>query len=203
MVINRMTVLARWKSVKILSQYQSQFTHLSALCMQYKQEFYDPVEAATGIPWYVVAAIDMREESFNHTGYLGNGDPLWKPTTNVPRGRGPFSSWFAGAIDALQYDAFTPAKGEGSHWDIVTALIALENYNGQGYAEQGIASPYIWSLTTLQVPGKFVADGSFDPGAMDSQPGCAGLLLTLQSQGIVVDQPPLPTGEQLTLPGVL
>lgn len=147
--------------------------------MQYKQ-LYDEVEQATGVPWYVVGVIDCREESFNHHSYLGNGDPLHSVTVHVPRGRGPFPTWQAGAVDALKFDGMDRLP-VGGHWDVVTALIKCEGYNGLGYAHMGLPSPYIWAGTTVQRPGKYVADGHFDPHAVDQQPGCAGILLALKN----------------------
>lgn len=162
--------------------------HQAVRALSYKTNYYDPVSSATNIPWYVIAALDMREEDFNHNGYLGNGDPLWKKTTHVPRGRGPFPTWYAGAIDALHYDKMDHLP-EGGHWDIVTALIKCEGYNGLGYANRGMPSPYIWGGTNIQVRGKYTGDGHFDPNAMDTQPGCAGLFLALkQSHGIDLNE---------------
>jgi lysozyme family protein len=34
----------------------------------------------------------------------------------------------------------------------------------------------LWAGTTIQEPGKYVADGKFDADTMDQQPGCSGLL---------------------------
>lgn len=179
-MINRMHVLDLWQQCELLEDQASMFEHQAQRAMLYKPNFYDPVEMATGVPWYVVAALDMREESFNHNGYLGNGDPLWKKTVHVPRGRGPFKTWYGGAIDALQLDgmAILPA---GSHWDIVTALIKCEGFNGMGYASKGLASPYVWAGTNIQVQGKYTYDGHFDKNALDTQPGCAGLFLALKN----------------------
>src|ERR1700734_2387461 len=132
-MISRELTLERWQKCQIRGNEKGMFETLAQRVLGYKAQFYDPVAEALNLPWYLVAALDMREEDFNHNGYLGNGDSLWRPTVHVPRGRGPFKTWFAGAIDALKYDNMVPAKGEGEHWDIVTVLIAAEAYNGLGY----------------------------------------------------------------------
>lgn len=178
--MDRLKVLDHWQECAILSTQAAMFEHMAQRALSYKENYYDPVTKATDIPWYMIAALDMREENFDHNGYLGNGDPLWRPTTHVPRGRGPFKSWFDGAIDALKYDHVTPSFGQGNHWDIVTVLIACEKYNGIGYANHSLPSPYVWAGTNIQVAGKYVADGHFDPSAWDRQPGCAGLFLALK-----------------------
>lgn len=173
----RGTVLKRWRSCELLKSKATIFESEAKRALSFKTSHYDHVELATGVPWYVVAAIDMREEDFNHSEYLGNGDPWNKVSVHVPKGRGPFSSWYDGAIDALKLEGFDQIK----HWDIVTALIKLELYNGLGYKKKGIPSPYVWAGTNIQTTGKYVADGSFDASAWDSQPGCAGLLLALKT----------------------
>jgi lysozyme family protein len=180
-MISRLLTLERWQKCEIPDSHKGMYETLANRVLSYKQNYYDPVENGTGVPWYLVAGLDMREEDFNHNGYLGNGDPLWKPTTHVPRGRGPFLSWHAGAVDALHHDGMIPSKGEGHHWDIVTVLIAAEKYNGLGPYYRGIPSSYIWSGTNIQVAGKYVADGVWDPHAWDIQPGVAGLLLALKT----------------------
>lgn len=187
MPINRLKTLERWQGCRIKQSKLDMFAHQATRALSYKVTYYDPVTKFTGIPWYVIAALDMREENFNHNGYLGNGDLLWKKTTHVPKGRGPFTTWFEGAIDALKYDKMDKIPA-GSHWDIVTALIKCEGYNGLGYFNRGLPSPYIWAGTSVQVPGKFTSDGHFDPNALDSQPGVAGLLLSLKSQGVDLNE---------------
>lgn len=176
-----MTVLGWWHACQVRPEHVNEITRMADLCMKFKSIYYDPASAKTGIPWYVIAVIDMREEDFDHTGYLGNGDPLNRVTRDVPRGRGPFSSWADGAIDALTMDKFNRLPS-GGHWDIVTTLWKLEDYNGVGYRNMGLPSPYVWALTNQQVEGKYTSDGSYDPNVWDQQPGCAGVLLTLKTK---------------------
>lgn len=179
MLLNRMHTLDLWRHCQILSNKVPVMKSVANRAMSFKESMYDKVTAATGIPWYVIAALDMREEDFNHRGYLGNGDPLNRRTTHVPRGRGPFASWYDGAIDALKLDHMYMLPA-GGHWDVVTALIKCEGFNGMGYATKGLPSPYVWAGTSVQVAGKYVSDGHFDAHAWDSQPGCAGLFLALK-----------------------
>ncbi len=179
--MDRERILNFWASVKFKDHDSAAMhEHMAQRALAYRTNFYDPVEKATGIPWYLVAAFDMREEDFDHNGYLGNGDKLWRVTTHIPRGRGPFENWFDGAIDALKLDHVSPAFGEGNHWDIVTVLIAAEKFNGLGYFHHNLPSPYVWSGTSVQHAGKYTSDGHWDPNAWDHQPGVAGLLLALK-----------------------
>lgn len=179
-MISRELTLQRWKEAQVLPARKAEHEHYAQLALAYKQNFYDPVAAAKGVPWYMVACFDRRESDCDHNAYLGNGDSLWHPTIHVPRGRGPFKSWSAGAIDSLNFDQVVPSKGEGNHWDIVTVLIAMEAWNGLGYFFRGLPSPYDWSGTNIQRPGKFTGDGEWDPHAWDTQPGCAAMLICLR-----------------------
>lgn len=169
-----------WQECQVHAPDVAEITRMADTLMKFKAEYYDPAAAKTLIPWYVIGVIDMREEDFDHNGYLGNGDPLDQVTTHIPRGRGPFNSWADGAIDALTAGGFN--KTANGHWDIVTALWKLEEYNGIGYRERGLPSPYVWALTNQQVAGKYIADGEWSPSTWDTQPGCAGVLLTLKTK---------------------
>jgi hypothetical protein len=93
---------------------------------------------------------------------------------HVPSGRGPFASWEDAAVDALVDCA--PYAARNKDWSVGSTLTKLEEYNGLGYAARGLPSPYIWSGTDQYKSGKYVRDGVYDPDAVDSQPGCAGLL---------------------------
>ena len=139
---------------------------------------YTPLEIATGIPWYFIGLLHMRESNFNFNTHLHNGDPLnengrFKRTTHVPKGR-PFSSPQDGvtysfeesALDALKYE-FSGVKS----WDITSIAFLQETYNGFGYRNKGLSSPYLWAGSNQYVRGKFIRDHVFDPTVVDSQLG--------------------------------
>jgi lysozyme family protein len=126
------------------------------------------------IPWEFIAVTHQREASGNFNTYLGNGQALNKKTTIVPKGRGPFSSWEEGAIDALVNAP--PYAAKNKDWSIGGMLNKLEEYNGLGYRNKGVPSPYLWAGTNQYVKGKYVADHKYDPNHVDTQLGCAGLL---------------------------
>lgn len=144
---------------------------------------YVHVEKLTAVPWWMVAVIHMRESSFSWTTYLGNGQALGQITTIVPKGRGPFADWYAGAVDALTLQGI--AGFDPRSWTIERALYWLERYNGTGYFGHAVNDPYLWSWTDQYKSGKFVADGKFDANVVDQQPGCAAVLKTLEAQGLV------------------
>src|SRR5882672_4677804 len=135
---------------------------------------YKAVEKLTGVPWWFIAVVHEREASQNWNTQLGQGDPLNKKSTHVPKGRGPFKTWEDGAVDALVNCA--PFAAKNTDWSPGGALTMLEKYNGLGYANKGVPSPYVWAGTDQYVSGKYIRDGVYDPNVVDSQLGCAGLL---------------------------
>ncbi len=60
--------------------------------------------------------------------------------------------------------------------DVNTYYDFAEHYNGLGYRNKGLASPYVWSGTTTYKGGKYVADGQFSASAFDKQLGVAVML---------------------------
>jgi lysozyme family protein len=138
---------------------------------------YQAVSARTGVPWAIIAVIHERECSQDWSGSLAQGDPWNRVSVHVPAGRGPFKSWEDAAVDALVN--CPPYAARNKDWSIGGALTKLEQYNGLGYAARGRPSPYIWAGTDQYRSGKYVRDGVYDPNVVDSQPGCAGLLLTM------------------------
>lgn len=177
-MFSRLDILGFWQKCQISSASLNAAKIFADKVMAYKF-MYDQVQSGTGVPFYVTGVVDMREENFNHHGYLGNGDPLNKKTVHVPKGRGPFANWYDGAIDAFSVSGWSRLPTNG-HWDIVTALIKLEAYNGLGYAHMGLRSPYVWAGTNMQQHGKYTSDGHFDANAWDTQMGCAAVLLALK-----------------------
>jgi lysozyme family protein len=159
---------------------------------------YQAVQSRTGVPWFVIAVIHEREASQNWNGSLAQGDPWDRVSVHVPAGRGPFKSWEDAAVDALVNCG--PYAARNKDWSVGGALTKLEEYNGLGYASRGRPSPYVWSGTDQYVSGKYVRDGVYDPNAVDSQLGCAGLLMammaldpTITFTGAKITITPIPT----------
>lgn len=142
------------------------------------------------IPPYVVGCIHYRESAFNFESHLANGDPLFDisgnplATTHVPEALGPFNSWEEGAIAALENRHY----GVGWKWDLANALQNLELWNGLGYADKGMNSPYLWSGTNQYRAGLFVADGKYDPNVVCKQAGCAAILSALKGHGVDLNE---------------
>ena len=140
---------------------------------------YQAVSAKTSVPWAFIAVAHERECSQDWMGSLAQGDPWNRVSVHVPAGRGPFRNWEDAAVDALVNCA--PHAAKNRDWSIGGTLAMLEQYNGLGYAARGRPSPYIWSGTDQYVSGKYVRDGVYDPNAVDSQLGCAGLLMAMMA----------------------
>ena len=140
---------------------------------------YQAIAAKTGVPWFVIAVIHEREASQRFDRQLGQGDPLSQVSTHDPKGRGPFATFEAGAIDALIKCG--PFAARWTDWTPGGAMNLLEQYNGLGYAMKGMPSPYVWSGTDQYRSGKYVTDHVFDPNVVDKQLGCAGLILAMQA----------------------
>jgi len=137
-------------------------------------------EKGYDIPWEFIAVAHYREAGLDENAnprwdrYLGNGQPLSKKTTIVPKGRGPFVTWEEGAADALVYAP--PYAAKNKDWSIGGTLTKLEEYNGLGYARMDKPSPYLWAGTDQYSKGKYTSDSKYDPDHVDQQLGVAGLL---------------------------
>jgi lysozyme family protein len=140
---------------------------------------YVAVQNRTGCPWYFIAIIHERESSQSWSGSLAQGDPWKEVSVHVPAGRGPFNSWEDAAVDALVN--CPPYSARNGDWSSGGLLTELEEFNGLGYAMRGLPSPYVWAGTDQYQSGKFTSDGRFNPNVVDSQLGCAGLLIAMQA----------------------
>lgn len=164
----------------------SQADEAARAAVHYRGVYEDAVRG-TSTPWWWVAAIDYREESFNHNDYLGNGQPLSRRTTEVPAGRGPFSTWQAGAADALKAVSLSvvgyPAVS-WSDWSLAGAATAAELWNGPGYAEMGRPSPYVWAGTSIYTGGLYTSDGHYDASRADPRVGVVAIWQAMQLQGV-------------------
>lgn len=143
-----------------------------------------------GIPWWWIAAVHSLEGDASFTIHLHNGDPLGRPTVNVPRNRPPgwielpgaMRTWERSASDALSFDEVHLWKD----WSIPGALYKAEAYNGWGYRRlhPNVLSPYLWSGTQHYIRGKFVRDGVWSSGAQSDQLGAAALWVWCRDNGI-------------------
>jgi lysozyme family protein len=169
----------RWHAMAILPHYAPLFAHVANELVANKARYLQ-TQVDTRVPWAIVAVIHEREASQSWHANLAQGDPWDRPSIHVPRGRGPFHSWEAAACDALL--KCPPYTGQNDDWSIGRALVALEEYNGLGYEKyHHMASPYLWAGSNQYLQGKYVADGHFDPEAVDHQLGCAGLLRAMMA----------------------
>lgn len=154
---------------------------------------YDAVSKTSNVPWFVIAVIHNMECSLNFKQHLHNGDPLNKKTVSVPKGRPPVwnanGKWEDSALDALTYDNLTTWLD----WSIAGVCYKLEGYNGWGYRNHGIHTPYLWSFTNHYTSGKYIADGVWSESAVSAQCGCAAVIRRLAEMGkIEFSDQPLP-----------
>lgn len=166
----------RWGVARPLASRQAAFT-ATARRLVAARDKYQAVAGKTGVPWFAIAVIHEREASQRWDASIAQGDPWDHVSVHVPKGRGPFASWEAAAVDALT--ACAPHAARWRDWSPGGLMTLLEQYNGLGYANMGLPSPYVWSGTDQYRCGKYVADGRFDPQAVDQQLGCAGLVLAM------------------------
>lgn len=141
---------------------------------------YQKVSEATGVPWFVLAVLHARETDGDFAKHLHNGDPLTARTINVPAGRPasgtPPFTWEESAIDALTIEPH--ALHLVKKWTIERTCFEIEKYDGFGYRihHPQTKSPYLWSFSNIYERGKYLADGRFDPSAIDDHSGIMPLL---------------------------
>jgi lysozyme family protein len=167
----------RWQNMKPDPHLANTIDKVAARLVAAKPR-YQAVSNKTKVPWGIIAVIHEREASQSWKANLAQGDPYNKVSVHVPKGRGPFSSWEDAAVDALTNSP--PFAAKWKDWSIGGALTLLEEYNGLGYAAKDKPSPYIWAATNQYKKGKYVADGHYDPNAIDHQLGCAALLARMK-----------------------
>ena len=185
-----------WDTMRIIRD-AAELQRLSDKIKAHK-DTYHTVELRTNVPWQMVAVIHVREAGEQDIGkwkcVLHNGERIigtGQQTRLVPRGRGPFDDWISAAVDALQLQGFL----QYHDWTVARVLWALEPFNGYGYRNKGLRSPYLWASTNHQQLGKYIADGVFDATVMDKQIGCAALLKYLEFGGKTTapqEQEPIP-----------
>lgn len=166
---------AMWKSMTVTRKAECDQAARRILAAKAR---YQAVERTTGVPWFWIGVVHMRESSNNFAGVLHNGEHIIgsdRKTRLVPEGRGPFATWEAAALDALAMHGLNRIKD----WPIARLGYEAERFNGWGYIPRGVNSPYVWSGSQHYRGGKYVADGVFSYSAMDQQLGCLPVLKSL------------------------
>lgn len=152
--------------------------------LKHENRYRDVGQFANAVPWSMVGVIHALECGFNFTGHLHNGDPLTSRTRNVPANRPPTGvppySWKDSALDALTMEGLNTIDD----WSIPSMLFVLEKYNGFGYRNKRLPTPYLWSFSNLYEKGKYVADGRFEPEAVSRQVGGAVMIKALKNGDI-------------------
>jgi lysozyme family protein len=167
-----------WQVMEINPQHQLTIDHDAKKILDFKSQ-YEAIATAR-IPWFVIGLIDIMEAGGGCKAHLHNGDPLEHRTIHVPDGRPPAPlqppfTWETSARDALEYEGFNKI----TDWSIGGICAALEKYNGMGYHNRGVPSPYLWSFSNQYKSGKFVKDHEFDPNAVSEQAGAIVILKAL------------------------
>jgi len=170
---------ANWANLKIRTVQDAHAGREAQLLLNGKSQ-YQQLERRTGVPWWFVGLCHYRESHYDFATYLGNGQSLDRATTIVPIGRGPFASFEDGATDALTIEGFLQAKS----WTPARVAYRLEGFNGYGYHQFGVSSPYLYGGSTIYGPpeakgGKYVKDHDFQPGVVDTQLGTLVILKKL------------------------
>lgn len=172
-VPNSSDYLGKWQSMTIRPNRLAAVQEIAHGIISNKSR-YQSVERISGVPWYVTGVLNKRESDEDFDTYLGNGQSIHRKTTIVPAGRGPFSTWEAGALDALAYDGLDKIR----NWPIDRIAYECERFNGFGYRiyHPSVPSPYLWSFSNHYVAGKYVGDGNWSARAIDQQCGVMPML---------------------------
>ncbi len=135
-----------------------------------------------GIPPEMLAVIHYRENSSDYLQggfnvYLHNGQTLGQITTKAPKNK-LYYDFDTAALNAIAEKAQTISDLGMTYdtRDITAMLCFLETYNGLGYYYKNRVNPYLYSGTNVYISGKYVADGVYDPNAVDEQAGAYILL---------------------------
>ena len=141
-----------------------------------------------GIPPELLAVIHYRENSADYMQggfnvYLHNGQTLGQVTTIVPTGK-LYTNFDDAALNAIAEKSSIIGKLNLTYetQDMTAMLCFLETYNGLGYYKNNRINPYLYSGTNVYISGKYVADGVYDPNAVDNQVGGFILLDALLSK---------------------
>jgi lysozyme family protein len=145
-----------------------------------------------------LAAMHWREGSGSMTKSIANGNSI----TSYVRKDGldsagsssnsyaPTDNWVDHSTEVIEHKLIQK-YGSGAKQKDFTQNAQFydfaERFNGMGYRQKGVASPYVWSGTDQYSGGKYVKDGVYDPNYRDQQLGVAVLASTASGTPIDVN----------------
>ena len=172
----------RWNKARVRADWKGRASAVAQRIKSHRTR-YQKAEKSTGVPWHVIGVLHNMESGGSFTRHMHEGSPLTRRTRYVPKGRpkvgNPPFTWEESAYDAL----YRLKRMDRYNWsDLGTKLQRIELYNGAGYQKyhKDIASPYLWSGTTLYTRGKYVVDGKWSSTAVSKQVGCAAVMKFLE-----------------------
>lgn len=178
--------LDRWKSAKV-DPRRVREVEVIVRRIEASRYRYETVAKASKVPWFTIAGLHNMEASGSFKLHLHEGSPLTGRTRWVPKGRpktgSPPFTWEYSATDALAYDNM----GSVNWKSLDASLYACERYNGTGYLKYHptVPTPYLWAGSTVERPGKYVADGKWSSTARSSQIGVAVIWKQMQSKKLI------------------
>ena len=176
----------RYHSAKVMPHRLAEARRIVARIDANRDRYWN-VQGCTMVPWFVIAGLHNMESSGSFRHHLHEGSPLSGRTRWVPKGRPktgkPPFKWEVSAVDALKYDGL-----HAVNWQSLEAMLyAMERYNGTGYLRyhRSTPTPYLYAGTSIERPGKYVADGRWSSTARSSQLGIAAIFKIMEDQRMI------------------
>ena len=137
---------------------------------------YNEIAEDVGLPPAVIAVIHYRENSINFFAEEFNIDITNGSNLEESISQDNFLDRTRNVIQTQQ-EKISGLNLTVETTDIISMLCFTEMYNGWGYYDNHLISPYSYSGTNIYESGKFISDGTYDPNVIDKQIGAYRLLL--------------------------
>lgn len=142
------------------------------------KERYEKIAKDANVPAALIAALHYRESTGDFDTYLHQGDPLGKKAVHVPKDIPVFHEFDEAALHALEMKQSIEDQTGLTKDTRDPAVVATyaEAYNGLGYHNRDVPSPYVYSGTEEYRSGKYVSDGNYSSRTKDEQPGVIAMM---------------------------
>jgi lysozyme family protein len=146
---------------------------------------YQAVADAVHLPPELIAALHWRESTGDFGTYMHQGDPLGRRPRHHPTNIPTFYKWEDSAIHAFGHKAWLrdDLRLTENSTDLATLATYAEYYNGLGYYQRRIPSPYVFSGTDQYNRGKYVSDGKYSRRTRDGQLGVVTMIQAIRDSG--------------------